>query len=435
MSDPSFTHFRSDTHVYTLHRHIGKGGFGQVYEVVNEAGEHFALKVIELEKQVPNERKEMAEKFRMEFEITRKLSHPNLVQSHDFGSIEGNPFMVMDLCLGGNLYSKLAQGFDFDRLRTISIEILKGLSYAHRQGIVHRDLKPENILFSSDGTAKIADFGIAADVRNRRTRRDWRGYVKEVFATIPYSPPEQTDRRSAYHVSDTNDIFALGVILFEMITNGKYPFGDEKVFEKDMGITYQKRKEKGLWDRQLLKACNPPSLWTELIERCIQPKIEDRFPHASAMLAAMGEEIATPSNAIEGIPIPKGPWRLSIQMGEQVGRTYHLSNLSKHLRKRRLSIGWYDPEQPFVNDIGIMETYTKYISRRHATLDLSYPTQDQEQWRIRDGQPYSKGSIAGWYPSKNGVYLNGKRVGKDGIVVQHGDILTLGDFTLKFEAG
>ncbi|MEM7368214.1 MAG: FHA domain-containing serine/threonine-protein kinase [Bacteroidota bacterium] len=426
--------FHSDSQRYEVVREIGKGGFGRVYEVSDPSGNHYALKWVDLHQQVPDERAEMAEKFRLEYEITSKLKHPNIVQSHDFGQYDGCPFMVMDLCLGGNLYHIFANIWTYDDLRETLVEVLQGLHYAHQQGIVHRDLKPENILFSQQGVAKIADFGIAADVKNRRTRRDWRGYVSEVFATIPYSPPEQTDRKAAYHVYATNDIFALGVILFELITKGQYPFGSEEVFEKDMGITYQKRKEEGMWDRQVLAEFEPPDMWQHLIERCIQPTIEDRFQDATAMLKALGVEPEQTAERIES-PFSSGPWHLVIKLGDQVGRTYHLSNLSKHLNKRRLTIGWYDAQQPFLNDIAIMENYTQYISKRHAILELSYPTQNTEQWKIRDGQPYTKDNIPAWHPSKNGTYLNGKQVDKHGKTVQAGDILTIGDFSLKFETG
>lgn len=426
--------FRSDTQVYTVVREIGKGGFGSVYEVQSPEGKHFALKWVDLHQQVPDERAEMAEKFKLEYEITSKLQHPNIVQSHDFGHFNDCPFMVMDLCLGGNLYDVFANTWTYDDLKETVVEVLNGLRYAHKQGIVHRDLKPENILFSQEGIAMIADFGIAADVRNRRTRRDWRGYVSEVFATIPYSPPEQTDRKSAYHVYATNDIFALGVILFELITKGQYPFGSEEVFEKDMGITYQSRKEEGEWDRHVLADFDPPELWTSIIETCIQANIEDRYQNAEALLEALGEEADEIELVMDEI-FPEGPWHLVVKMGDQVGRTYHMSNLSKNLNKRRLSIGWYDLEQPFVNDIGIVENFTQYISKRHAILELSYPTQNREQWKVRDGQPYTKDNIPAWHPSRNGTYLNGKKIDKHGMIVQAGDILTIGDFSLKFETG
>lgn len=414
---------------------LGEGGFGIVYRVTDEIqGKEYALKMATLWKQMPQDRKQVREKFRLEYDILNKLAElkaKNIVKAYDYGEHGENPFMLLELCENGTLEERIKSGISPSQMPRMISEILYGLHHSHEQGIIHRDLKPENILFDANHIAKITDYGIAADVKNRKTRRNWMGAVNEVFATVVYSPPEQTNQRKAFHVYETNDIFAFGVILYEMITKGHYPFGSQEDFAKDIGITYQAKKEKGDWNKELLLKHAHNSMWVDIVEQCIQPNPKDRFQQAGEILAKLGE-----------IPMPqprnrdaakKGAWRLKVVAGIEMGRTYHLSNLLKLQQKKLLTLGWFDANNPFVNDVGIVERYTTYISARHATLEAEQKGNEWEQWYIRDGQFYEKNGVMGFHPSTNGVLINSRRIDMNGEQLQHGDIITVGDTTLKVE--
>ena len=121
-------------------------------------------------------------------------------------------------------------------------------------------------------------------------------------------------------------------------------------------------------------------------------------------------------------------WSLRVQNGEEIGRVYNLSNLLKFKGKNILTIGWFNDEDPFTDDIGINEHFTQYISNYHATLE--YHTQEC-RWYIKDGQFREKNGAMGWYPSTNGVLLDGRRVSPEGAILNPDDILTIGDTTLK----
>ena len=420
-------------------RPLGEGGFGIVYHVTDSrAQQEYALKMATLWKQMPQDRGQVREKFKLEYEILKKLSDldaKNIVKVFDYGEYgeaahEKNPFMVLELCESGTLEERIAQGVDAREMPRIISEVLHGLHQSHEQGIIHRDLKPENILFDKQGVAKITDYGIAADVKNRRTRRNWMGLVNEVFATVVYSPPEQTNQRRAFHVYETNDIFAFGVILYEMMTKGQYPFGSQEDFAQDMGVTYQKRKEQGKWNRKQLMRHAPDKKWVDIVEQCLQPNPKDRFQQAGEILAKLGE---IPMPARKATTPKAGKWGLRVMSGDENGRLYNLSNLLEFQNKRLLTLGWFDSQRPFINDVGIVERYTTYISARHATLEVEKKGNDIEQWFIRDGQFYEKDGQAGFHPSTNGVLVNSRRIGAHAEALQDGDIITVGDTTLKVE--
>jgi serine/threonine protein kinase len=404
-----------------------------VYQAQDPLGSQWAVKLIDLGDQMPADREQVEVKFRREFEITQRLASPYIVRSTDYGQIgEERRFMVMELCAGGNLYHHArAQPLTPTTLRPVVVQVLYGLRDAHAAGIYHRDLKPENILFDQNGVAKIADFGIAADVKARLTRRNWRGLVKEVFGTVAYAPPEQTDHRTAFFVHTTNDLYALGVIMYEMLTHGQFPFGSLEQFTKDP-LAYQKRKETGQWNREPLLTRQLPDLWLKLIAGCLQAKPKDRFQQADDLLALLEDRPQTPVPAPENAQ-KAGAWRLRVKDGDEPERYYHLSNLARHLATPTLRVGWYNLQDPFANEVGITEQHTNYISARHATLTLEHHQHGLQRWSIRDGQHYERHGHLAWHPSLNGVYVNARPLGSDKQFLQHGDIVVLGQTTLRVE--
>jgi serine/threonine protein kinase/WD40 repeat protein len=198
---------------YTIASELGSGAFGTVW-----LGHHGVIKKAAAIKMLHGDRINAAayEKFRLEAELVAKLSHAAVVGVHDFGLHAGRPYIVMEYLDGGTLSKRLRE----DGVRTpeeatgLIISIAEAVAAAHAAGIVHRDLKPGNVLLSSTGAPKVADFGLA-----RLTGAET---VERIVAGTPnYMAPEQAEARP--NVGPPADIYALGAILYELLT-GRPPF-------------------------------------------------------------------------------------------------------------------------------------------------------------------------------------------------------------------
>lgn len=182
---------------------LGRGGMGVVYKARQKSLDRWvAIKVLAPER-VHEER--FAEHFEREAKTLAKMSHPNIVTVFDHGQTDGLFYIVMEFVDGLNLRDLLREAkMEPEQALAIIPPICDALEYAHDKGVVHRDIKPENILLDRDGRVKIADFGIASLV----------GASGEKSGTPPYMAPEQengiVDRRA--------DIYALGAVLYEMLT-------------------------------------------------------------------------------------------------------------------------------------------------------------------------------------------------------------------------
>jgi serine/threonine protein kinase len=183
---------------------LGRGGMGVVYKARQKSLDRWvAIKILAPER-VGQEK--FAERFAREAQTLARLNHPNIVGVFDYGETGGLYYFVMEFVDGVNLRDLLREGrLEAKQALAIVPPICDALQYAHEKGIVHRDIKPENLLLDREGRVKIADFGIAALV----------GTEGEPAGTPPYMAPEQTARREVDHRAD---IYALGVVLYEMLT-------------------------------------------------------------------------------------------------------------------------------------------------------------------------------------------------------------------------
>lgn len=208
---------------YSVDRPLGEGTFGKVFRVKRISdGRMFALKLLKLWTVESIEREKLLKRFYQEYE-TGRIESEYLVQSFGKGSVEGNPYILMEYCPGGDLFTGVENG-TIDLSKAAS-EILLGLKSLHSNGKVHRDLKPENVLIKADGKVALTDFGIAGDRNKRLTERGLLGVPKEVFGTYAYMPPEQVNpRRGDATVLPTTDLFSFGVMMFQLITC-ELPFG------------------------------------------------------------------------------------------------------------------------------------------------------------------------------------------------------------------
>ena len=208
-----FTHYR-------VLEKIGEGGMGAVYRAHDESLDRdVAIKVLPAGLLADEDARK---RFRQEALALAKLNHPNIAAVYEFGSVEGNDFLVMEFVPGLTLSDKLADGPLAEKeILRIGAQLAEGLVAAHEQHIIHRDLKPGNLRMTPDGRLKILDFGLAKLARPRGDAAVTEGitHTHAVSGTLPYMAPEQlhgtTDART--------DIYSAGVVLYEMAT-GKRPF-------------------------------------------------------------------------------------------------------------------------------------------------------------------------------------------------------------------
>ena len=420
--------FSSERGSYRVIKELGEGGFGSVY-LVEGQGRKYALKITKMWNFLPQERQEYAKRFRQEYEHGSNLDSEFVVRSYDFHHVGGNPYMLMDLCPGGSLRDKVGEKLPSAEINRIAYGILKGLSVLHAKGIIHRDIKPENILFNENGNTALADFGISASIKKRHTITNFRGHAKQVFATGTYSPPEQSDPTKAFKVmGNTNDIYAFGVVLYELLTGGTLPYGDFDAYLADMA-GYEARKKLGNWDRSILERAINDRMWIEVIDKCLRPEATERYQFAQDIIDKLNLSAGYSILRKEPIQVlPHHQWLFKVMNGDEIGRTYNLSNLLRLQGKKLLTIGWFNADSPFTNDIGIMEQFTNYVSNFHATIEYDAPS---NYWFIRDGQWRTKEGVPGWYRSTNGVLVNSMPIDDRGIMLQPDDIITIGDTTIQ----
>jgi serine/threonine-protein kinase len=198
---------------YRLERKISsKGGFGDVWLATDTLLDRPVVVKCPKATDDPIRR----ERLLVEARMLARLNHPNITQIHDafFDEDEGNLFLVIEYVDGKDLSDIIGKGtpLSLDIILEITTGILQALSYAHEQGVVHRDIKPANVMIGAD--VKLTDFGLAT---LRSILGNGTGFVA---GTAAYMAPEQVEGRA---IDGRADLYALGVLLFEMITGGRLP--------------------------------------------------------------------------------------------------------------------------------------------------------------------------------------------------------------------
>ena len=165
-------------------------------------------------------------RFRVEAEAVARLRHPNIIQIYDIGEAAGLPFVALELLDGGGLDDRLAgTPQPANQAAELMVTLARAVHVAHQAGIVHRDLKPTNVLYTSDGVPKITDFGLA----KRIDSDDGQTESGQIMGSPSYMAPEQA-RGDSRNVGPPADVYALGAILYEMLT-GRPPFKGETPME------------------------------------------------------------------------------------------------------------------------------------------------------------------------------------------------------------
>ncbi len=271
---------------YQVQKLIGEGGMGAVYEATHvRLPRRLAVKVLDLG-QDPNP--ETMERFKQEAWITNDLKHPHIVNVCDFNKTpDGTPYFVMELLDGEDLESRLKRigRFALDKVASILTQTASALEAAHNRGVVHRDLKPQNLYLVQHGDesdhVKILDFGISK-VKSGNTMTQQR----TVIGTPYYMSPEQARGLSSM-VDRRTDVFAMGVLLYEMIA-GVQPF----VGNSAEAILYQVVHEDPTPLSELRAEVNREL--EAVVSRAMAKSPEDRFPGmkalALAFVKALGQE-------------------------------------------------------------------------------------------------------------------------------------------------
>lgn len=202
---------------YELRGVLGRGGMGVVYLARHQPLDRFvALKVLSPEL---SRKLEFAARFEQEARALATLDHPGVVGIFDTGQHDGFFYIAMEYVDGASLRARMEEPMDVAMVATLMRSLCEILAYSHARGVVHRDIKPENILIDRNGAVKIADFGLA-----RLTMSPNVSLTNTLAAvgTVHYMAPEQFEAHG--EIDHRADVFALGVLMFELLT-GKLPVG------------------------------------------------------------------------------------------------------------------------------------------------------------------------------------------------------------------
>jgi serine/threonine-protein kinase len=198
---------------------LGRGGMASVFKAERRA------EVSALKRPLASllDEPEFLERFLREAEIGRTLNHPNIVRILERGNVAGVPYFTMELLPGETLQAFLrGRGATDPRAAaSIMVQVAEALDFAHSKGVIHRDLKPSNVMLLLDGTAKVMDFGIA-----RARRFEGMTATAAFLGTPDYVAPEMIEGRGT---EPRSDLYALGVVFFEMLT-GRRPFMGDAPF-------------------------------------------------------------------------------------------------------------------------------------------------------------------------------------------------------------
>lgn len=264
---------------YEIIEKIGAGGMSDVYKARDHIlGRNVAIKVLKQEFSVDVN---FVTKFRTEAQSAAGLEHPNIVNIYDVGSEDSIYFIVMEYVEGVTLktYIEKKVQLTYKEAVSIAIQVGRGIEAAHAKNIIHRDIKPQNILISTEGKAKVTDFGIARAVSSNTISAD-------VMGSVHYSSPEQA--RNGF-VDGKSDIYSLGIVMYEMVT-GRVPFdGDTTV-----AVAIQHLQEEMVPPSEY--APNLPVSLEKIILKCTQKSPDRRYDNISDLLADLKKVLISPND-------------------------------------------------------------------------------------------------------------------------------------------
>ncbi len=268
---------------YEILELIGRGGMATVYRAQQVSMKRVvAVKV--LPKQYIHD-DTYIQRFHQEVKIVSQLEHRNIVPVYDYGEYEGQPYIVMRYMSAGSVDDLIAGGaLEIETIISILEQVAPALDYAHSKNVLHRDLKPSNILLDDDGGAYLTDFGIARILSEQSAGITTQGVV----GTPSYMSPEQAQ---GLPLDSRSDVYALGVMLFEMAT-GRRPFESDTPYS----IAVMQVTTPPPPPRQF----NPALSFAieEVILKALKKKREERYPHAVGLAEALKRATNQPVSSI-----------------------------------------------------------------------------------------------------------------------------------------
>ena len=319
---PAPDHIKNLLSDYRITEVLGSGGFAEVYAGTDANGKYAAIKIPQMKLDTTID-SSIIDNFEKETEIWKNLEHPNIVGIFSAAN-QPLPHIVMEMMNRGSLESLMKRHkLTVDETVHIMLQVLEGLSYAHRMATIHRDLKPENILFTSSGEAKITDWGIGKLLSSTEMNK-----TIGIKGTLNYSTPEQFDKNKYGEVDWQTDIFQIGIVFYEMLT-GDNPFAGEGMaevvgkvmmhkpqppsalnpnvpIELDKIVMGALEKEKGdRWrtDVMLFQLKELAEKGTQISEPKFDPPMEQPLPTSTPI----GKEEVELLNNREPLPIPVPP--------------------------------------------------------------------------------------------------------------------------------
>ncbi len=298
---------------YTLGELIGRGGMGEVYAAVhNDLGKRVAIKILHAD--LADE--DVLKRFKREARIAAELAHPNIVDVDDVGVSEGVPYLVLEYLAGESLAARITKGpLTVERTLTILRQVGSGLAAAHRAKIVHRDLKPQNIYLvaterdgRADEVAKVLDFGISKILGSSTVKTQ----ESSLLGTPQYMAPEQALGHHS-NVDERTDIFALGVIAYEMLT-GTAPFTGASIPEVVFKVVYEQPIPLAT------AAPHTPPHVVAAIERAMAKKANERFATVNELIEALTGEALGRSLPPAVRPPPTEAYAATVDSGAGVAR-------------------------------------------------------------------------------------------------------------------
>ncbi|MBN2320987.1 MAG: serine/threonine-protein kinase [Acidobacteria bacterium] len=294
---------------YEITSQLGKGGMGEVYQAKDtKLGRDVAIKVLPEEFAKDTDR---VARFQREAKLLASLNHPNIAAIHGLEEVDGTNFLVMELVEGQTLDERIKSGsIPVEYALKLALQIAEALEAAHEKGVIHRDLKPANIKVTPDGKVKVLDFGLAKafageqsdlNLSNSPTLSQAATMQGVILGTAAYMSPEQARGKE---VDKRADIWAFGVVLFEMLT-GKQVFTEDTVSDTLASVL---KTEPG-WQSL------PPNLHPRirlLLERCLDKDPRNRYRDIGDARVDVQEALADP-DAVLSPPagtsgLRKKPW-------------------------------------------------------------------------------------------------------------------------------
>jgi len=255
---------------YEIVRVLGSGAMGIVYEGLDSRlNRRVAIKTIIKSALTDSEQAaDYSERFMREAQAVARLNHSNIVAVYDFGEEGDIAYFVMEFIEGNELKQYIDSGVRFSLPKSLGLmlKLLDALDYAHSQGIVHRDIKPANIMIDKAGKLKLTDFGVVKFVDNMEGTQ-----AGTMVGTPGYMSPEQILGTS---VSPKSDLFAAGVVLYQLLT-GKKPFTGDGVFAIQQKIVNEDPPPPSSIDPTL------PPAFDQIISKALAKKPEHRYAHAN----------------------------------------------------------------------------------------------------------------------------------------------------------